>query len=300
MEKKLLSLDVCNEYIEKLAAKHSLSAKVKDLLLNQIRILREKYGNEIPKVDFLELVGKQLELMKTGYLRNQVSMEEFLLSTEYLNLSNTIRPVIRDELIDLFDNHNERYEVCLYGATRYGKTYFSCAGLASCVYHLSCLASPQTHYRLSPNSEIVVVFQSVNELKANRNFREFKGMIEASPYFQKYFPPQGKSKNYLRFPHNIVVKPAPSSNTAVMSENCIAGFLDELSFMKVIRGSRHQGTDEQYYDQAMKLYTTLKSRIENQFKDFATNTWPGKLFLASSANHKDDFLNQKKEEAGLW
>jgi hypothetical protein len=99
------------------------------------------------------------------------------------------------------------------------------------------------------------------------------------------------------FPNNIIVKPIPSSNASAMSENILCAFIDEANFMQVIKGSAHQGLDEQYYDQATKLYQTIKDRIQNQFKNFKTGEWPGKIYLASSANHKDDFIQNKIKES---
>ena len=295
--KKMLSGEVLAEYVEAICNEKGLSDNFKAAMLSQVKRLRDIYGDSIPKADFLEIFGKQQAALMTGYKKQPVDIEEFLMSSEYLNLTNTLRPKIKDILLDIFINHAECYEVLLGGATRIGKTYLTCAAFGYHVYKLSCLYSPQTHYQLSPGSEIIFAMQSLNEKKASRNFREFRGMIEASDYFKEHFPLQGGAKNYAVFPHNIIIKPVPANNTAVMSENVFAAFIDEANFMKVIKGSVHQGLDEQYYDQATKLYQTVKDRIQNQFKDFATGEWPGKLYLASSANHTEDFIQTKKKEA---
>jgi hypothetical protein len=139
--------------------------------------------------------------------------------------------------------------------------------------------------------------QSLKESKAKRNFSEFKGMIADSEYFKKHFPLQGRAKNYAVFPGNIIVKPIATTNTAAISENVYAAFIDEANFLQVIKGSAHQALDEQYYDQATVLYQTIKDRIQNQFKDISTGEWPGKLYLASSANHTDDFIQNKIKES---
>ena len=295
--KKFLNANVLAEYVESICDEQGLSDNFKEAMLSQVRKLRDIYGDTIPKSDFLEIFGQQKAALQTGYKKQPVDIEEFILGTEYLNLENTIRPKIKSILIDLFDNNPQCYEVVLGGATRWGKTYLTCVAFCYHVYKLSCLYNPQTHYKLSPGSEIIFAMQSVNEKKANRNFREMRGMVTDSSYFKNHFKPQGKAKNYLVFPYNIVVKPVPANNTAVMSENVFAAFIDEANFMDVIKGSVHQGLDEQYYDQATKLYQTVKDRIQNQFKDFETGEWPGKLYLASSANHKEDFIQTKKKEA---
>lgn len=294
---KFLNPTVLSEYIETLCSEKGHPDALKEALLAQVVVLRRKYGDQIPKDDFLTLMAQQQNALRSGYKKNPVDILEFLLSTEYLNLEGTIRPKIKNELIDIFGKKNHCYEIVLSGATRIGKTYLVCAAFSYHVYKLSCLYNPQTHYNLSPGSEIVFSMQSLNETKAKRNFREFKGMIDDSEYFKKFFPPQGRAKNYAMFPGNILVKPIAANNSAAMSENIFCAFIDEANFMQVIKGSAHQALDEQYYDQATKLYQTIKDRMQNQFANFATGEWPGKLYLASSANHNDDFIQNKKREA---
>lgn len=286
-----------SEYIETLCGERNLGDHTKDIMLAQIKVLKEKYGESIPKDDFLTVIGRVQNSLNTGYKKQPVDVLEFLLSSEYLNLEGTLRPKIKNILIDIFGKHSHCYEICLSGSVRWGKTYLACCGFAYHIYKLSCLYNPQTHYALSPGSEIIFTMQSTKEAKAKRNFSEFKGMIDGSDYFKKHFPLQGRAKNYAQFPNNITVKPIATTNTAAMSENVYAAFIDEANFLQVIKGSAHQGLDEQYYDQATVLYQTIKDRIQNQFKDIATGEWPGKLYLASSANHTDDFIQNKIKEA---
>lgn len=295
--KKYVSSQILKEYVDLICEKYDLTDNFKSAIMSQINHLKEVYSDQIPRDDFLELFGKQQAALRTGYRKPPVSIEEFLLSREYLNVSNTIRPKIKEELISLFTENDNCYEVLLSGALRIGKTYFACCALSYHLYKLSCLYNPQTHYKLAPGSEMVFIMQSLKEDKARRNFHEFKGLIDSSEYFKKHFPPQGKTKNFAIFPHNIKVKPVPATNTAAISENVFSAFIDEANFMKVIKGSIYQGEDDQYYDQATKLYQTIKDRIQYQFKDFSTGEWPGKLYLASSANHHGDFIQMRKEEA---
>jgi len=294
---RFLSPKVLSEYVEALCEKNNYPDTLKQALLNQIKVLRQRYGDQIPKDDFLTLMAQQQNALKTGYRKEPVDILEFLISTEYLNLENTIRPKIKNTLIDIFGDYSHCYEVVLSGSVRAGKTYLACCAFAYHVYKLSCLYNPQTHYKLSPGSEMVFTMQSLNEAKAKRNHNEFRGMIDDSKYFKNHFPIQGNAKNYSMFPNNITIKPIAANNAAAMSENVFCAFIDEANFMQVIKGSAHQALDEEYYDQATKLYQTIKDRIQLQFKDFSTGEWPGKLYLASSANHTEDFIQNKKKEA---
>ncbi len=72
-----------------------------------------------------------------------------------------------------------------------------------------------------------------------------------------------------------------------------SGFIDEANFMKTIRSKE----DGKWVDQATENYNAIKARIKYQFENFATGEWPGKLYLASSANHSEDFTQTRKKKA---
>jgi len=72
--------------------------------------------------------------------------------------------------------------------------------------------------------------------------------------------------------------------------------LDELNYMARTRRSklaRFTGDDE--YDQAEKLYTTILRRVESRYMNLGRV--PGKIFLISSANYEQDFIDRKEREA---
>ena len=202
-QKKLLSLQVINEYVEQLSESHGLSNSVKDMLFAQVKKLRDLYGNEIPKQDFLEVISQQLNVLKTGYKKSVVDIEEFIYSKEYLDLQGHIRKPVADLLVDIFENNNHCYEAVLGGAVRWGKSYLASVGMAYHLYELSCLYSPRTHFQLSPGRKILFVIQSNNFEKATGNFFELDGMIRGSKYFQNHFPPQNNSKKSLLLPSRI-------------------------------------------------------------------------------------------------
>ena len=52
MNKKYLDPKVLSEYVEALCEKNNHPDTLKQALLNQINVLRQTYGNEIPKDDF--------------------------------------------------------------------------------------------------------------------------------------------------------------------------------------------------------------------------------------------------------
>ena len=291
----LIPADKIVNFINEICEKHNIDNEIQELIVTQVSKLKEIYGENIPKVDILNIISKQIALSKTGYKVQPVGIEEFLISPDYLDLGYNIRPAIKDFLVDLHENHPECYEVVIGGATGLGKTYAVNASIAYDIYKLSCLYSPQVQYLLSPGSEIVISYQSVSEPKALRNFNEFVGLIENSPYFMEYFPPVRRKKELI-FPNNIVVKVFTATKTSAISENILDAFIDEANFMKFVKKTRRlEHTD--VYDQATELYLAIKDRIENRFKDFGTNRMPGKIYLVSSANYEDDFISKKEEEA---
>jgi hypothetical protein len=292
------------EYVESITSKYGWNDSQKQFLFVQLQYLKNVYGPEIPKREVLKIVSEQWRSLQAGYKKTPVGIEEFCLSTEYLNLGggrtpedHVIRPKVLETLIDLFENNDDKFEVVLGGAIRSGKTFLVCVAFSYHLYRLSCLISPQVTYNLHSGSEIVFVFQSRNEQKAKRNFHEFHGIVSEAPYFKEHFPLQGRSKNYAKFPNNITVKPVPSSSTAGISENIFAAMIDEANFLPIVKGSVHQGEQEQFYDQATRLYQVVKERISLQFKDYGSGLVPGKLYLVSSANYKGDFIDKKMEEA---
>jgi len=281
------------EYLNEIYDKIDISEDLQKIITAQVLALQNIYGDKIPKKDIIEILGKQVNIAKTGYKEEPVDIEEFIMSPYFLDLSYTIRPAIKEALIDLHRNRPECYEVVIGGATGVGKTFFTCVSMAYTVYKLSCLFSPQVHYKLAPGSEIVFSFQSVKEAKALRNFKEFMGMITNSKYFNDKFKPIIRKKEAI-FPNHIVARYFPSSSTSAISENIFSAFIDEANWMKY---TRTRTKEDGIYDQATELYLAIKGRIENRFKDFKGNTMPGYIYLVSSANYEDDFISKKEEEA---
>jgi hypothetical protein len=230
-----------------------------------------------------------------------VGIEEFIVSKEYMSLKRVIRPRVLKELVGLFeDDYSDEYmEVALAGGIGWGKSFFSQCGIAYLLYVLSCFHCPQIEFGLAPGTSIVFVMQSVKlELAKKVAFNQFGGMLRQSRYFTKYFPYVEGITSELRFPNEIFVFPISSSDTAALGLNVYGGMIDELNFMSVVEKSekvkiKRSGREE--YDQAEKLYTTIQRRMKSRFL-FAGKV-PGKLFLISSANYPEDFMDRKIKES---
>lgn len=79
----------------------------------------------------------------------------------------------------------------------------------------------------------------------------------------------------------------------LQAHNCI----DEANFLSVVKrkNSSANGPGKEIYDQAQKLYETVYDRIESRYR--TTTGMLGKVFLLSSANYEDDFIDRLEKEA---
>lgn len=260
--------------------------------------------------NFIKNLKQAILSRDSSYLRQQrgprvdriVDVEEFCESSEYMNQRGTIRPVVLEGLIELFDSERGMFyiECVLTGAIGWGKTFFSYDALAYMIYYLSCFHNPQLELGLAPGSSIVLIQQSQRyELAKKVVFEQFAQILALSPYFQKQFKPDASLRSELRFPSNISVFPVGGSDTAVLGMNVFGGVIDEMNFMLRTRSSERMVNVAEHkdeYDHAERVYTTLIRRMKSRFIQKG-GVLPGKLLLISSSNYEGDFTDRKLKEA---
>jgi len=292
-----VSFDALVHFLQSISERVGLSSDSIEILLEQFEGLRVLYGASIPKEDALRIISHQIEVTRTGHIREPVDIVEFVESPEYMNQGAYIRPTILDHLIELHSPENYYYEAVLGGAIGIGKNYFSDMSLAYDLYKLSCLYSPQSYYELAPGSKIVFVHQSKTEKLAKEVvFDQFGGRLDASGYFPSNFSHDRTFKKVMKFPHNIEVLPISSADTSALGMNVFGAVIDEMNFMsKVKKSKRREQFLDQEYDQAEVLYTTILRRMESRFDRLGR--LPGKIYLISSANYEEDFIDRKEREA---
>lgn len=232
-----------------------------------------------------------------GLIRPIVDIEEFICSNEYADYADVVRPTILRELKVL--HRNPTYiEAVLGGSIGAGKNFFAEVSLWYDLFKLSCYENPQVEFGLAPGSSIVFILQSVtHDLAKKAILNPLREKIGACKFFQQNFMFDSKIKTELVFPKNISVIAVSSSETSVLSLNCLGGIVDEINFFASTRGSamaRLRG--EEKGDKAMKLYTTMLRRMKSRFVERGGHL-PGKLYLVSSANYPGDFTSTKAEEA---
>lgn len=292
-----ITFDSLTALISRVSKQQGLELDTTSILLEQVEGLRVLYGERIPKEDALRIISKQIEITKTGYIREPVDIIEFVESPEYMNQGAYVRPVVMEHLIKLHTSDNPYQEVVLGGGIGIGKNYFTDLSLGYDLYKLSCLYSPQAYYELALGSKIIFVHQSKTEKLAKEVvFDHFGARLGASEYFSKYFPHDPTHKKSMKFPHMIEVLPISSADTSALGMNVFGAVLDEMNFMsKVEKSKKKTHSEDQTYDQAEVLYTTIMRRIESRYN--LIGKIPGKVYLISSANYEGDFIDKKEKEA---
>lgn len=292
-----LSFDAISHYLKNIASTAGLSTEVLELILEQFEGLRLLFGDRIPKDDALRIISHQIEVTRTGKIREPVDIVEFTESPEYMGQGAYVRPKVMDHLIALHDPEKYFYEVVLGGGIGIGKNYFADISLGYDLYCLSCLYSPQAFYELAPGSKIVFIHQSKTEKLAKEVvFDHFGNRLELSGYFPRYFMFDKKFRKVMKFPHLIEVMPISSADTSALGMNVFGAVIDEMNFMsKVKKSKKVERYGEQEYDQAEVLYRTILRRMESRFDRLGR--LPGKIYLISSANYEGDFIDRKEKEA---
>lgn len=193
-------------------------------------------------------------------------------------------------------NSGQYVEAVLTGAIGTGKTTIALLTIAYQLHVLSCLRDPHAFFGLDPASEIVFVLQSLSAQVAKEvAYKRLRQMVDNSPYFQRHFRCEPRTRSELVFPHRIVVRPLSSRATAAIGSNVIGGILDEVNFMQVVERSM-QSADGGTYDQALEMYNSLSRRRKSRFMR-ADGKLPAMLCLVSSKRYPGEFTDQKQIEA---
>lgn len=237
--------------------------------------------------------GMTLEEIERTYRLLPITLKEFVEDEYYLGSKDILFPKVMNCLEEL--NEGNYDEAVLTGAIGTGKTTIGLFTTAYQLYLLSILKEPHRVFDLDPSSEIVFIFQSINEkLAKSVDYDRFKAMIEKSPYFTENFPFDKDILSELRFPRRIIVKPVSGAETGAIGQNVFGGIIDELNFMAVVENSK-VSMDGGTYDQAKALYNSISRRRKSRF--MKAGRLPGILCLVSSKRYPGQFTDQKEEEA---
>jgi len=228
------------------------------------------------------------------YTQPPVGGREFVESPYYLNAGGSLYPKVMEVLVDIYDTGPHK-EILLTGGIGSAKTTLAVYIQAYETYKLLCYSNPHAVFGLDPTSEIEIIFQSINAgLARDVDYKRFKSLIDASPFFVGPYGYNRRIESEMRFPHRIIVKPAVGTATAAIGQNVIGGVLDEVNFMEIISNSA-KATDGGVYDQAAALYSAIVRRRESRFMQ--GGNIPGQLCLVSSKRYPGEFTELKIQEA---
>jgi len=242
--------------------------------------------------DHIEWLGGDADLYKEG---PPVSIREFITGRAYMDAGSSVYPQVMRDLAEIVDT-GPHVEVVLSGGIGSAKTSKALFLIAYELYRLSCYNDPHEVFGLDPSSEIVFIFQSITERLAKTvDYRRFKAMIDASPYFRKHFDYVRAIESKMVFDNRIEVQPIAGTATGALGQNIIGGLIDEINFMEVIEASSKATGESGRYDQAAELYNAIARRRETRF--MRAGTMPGVLCLTSSARYPGQFTDRKRDEA---
>ena len=228
----------------------------------------------------------RMSLRGFKYKERPVGIREFILSPDFLNLKDTIRPKVLIDLEDLFDSP-DNFGFCKYEEAVFdegigsGKTMKSAIIVAYLLYHLLCLKNPQKTFKMDSGSMITIMNVSVNAIQAKKVvFGEIRSRILNSPWFVTHVP-DPNIRSELRFDGNICILPGHSGTTFPLGYNLVVAIMDEAAFY----------TETETHDVAEDMFYTLKRRIISRFGKH------GLLVMISSPRYIDDFIEKKSREA---
>jgi len=243
-------------------------------------------------------------IYKEGY--PFVSIQQFLDDDYYFGkIAKDLYPENRPDLEDIFDPEKSYIEIILGGAIGYGKTFVTTIGLCYMIGQLSVYIDPHRWLGASPTSPLVFINMSVSGKKAKEViFTRVKTMLDSSPYFQEKFcrnkrlidtmewnvDPNDKVK---RSGQQIIFKPGTGESLSALGDDIYGGACDELNFFRIVEKSKRAFGDR--FDPAQKLYDTISRRMKSRFLSGGIQL--GKLFLVSSAQVPEDFIERRILEA---
>ena len=239
-------------------------------------------------------------LFSLDYNEPPVSLNTFMDSDEYLGRSlkdlhgkSIVFPYWRKALrqIDI----SSKFEVALTGSIGCGKTTVAAIYICWFLYKLINIKNPYTFFgsRAKTKPFVIMFFSVTKSLAESEAFGQVNNMILNSPWFMRYCKESTSTPPKAILPHHIDFALASpfKRRFGVVGRDIIAGIMDEISEVSHI-----DRTDvSTLHSRAFKVYLEVVSRIKSRFMTKG-GAVPGKLFLISSKQEKDAFLESYIEE----
>jgi hypothetical protein len=312
---KYITREEAYEFARDIVGKHEFTDKNDDFIEHQLNLCRnvEWEGKQYLVYDDLKSFNsnflKWLEESDSAQLRRRrgakteyfADIIEFVESPEYMNLAGSIFGPVKDALWTIWHEPDKNYlEIVLTGATGTGKSFIAEMCISYMLYKLSIFYDPQAEIELAPGSPLYFVLQSGSLQQAvNILFKPLYNRLALTNYFTKVFPFQKDIRSELIFPNSIIVRPFSGNDDAVLGLTVLGGAVTELNRMAYTTKSKRRGNvktaEEQVYDQAVAIYTTVIRRMVSRTMQLG-KLW-GKLVLDAAHEHEEDFTSNKIREA---
>lgn len=239
---------------------------------------------------FVEVDGDLTAIL--GKTHEPVSLDEFIDSDEFLDMTKSVWPVVRETIHQVVDGGY--VEAILTGSIGIGKTTLAQVVNAYNLYLLSLYRSPQLNYDLMPTSRIVFAMLNKTATLASRvTYGEFRSMLDRCPYFKTYFRYDRKVRSMMSFESNISVISGYAGATNILGMNVMGGIIDEINFMANVEKSARTH-DGGHFNQAESAYSAMVRRRKSRFSNMGK--LPGCVCIVSSKGHPKDFTETRIRE----
>jgi hypothetical protein len=226
--------------------------------------------------------------------------EEFLdPSNAYLSksVSDSIFDHIKEDFCNIVNTDSNYLQVCMYGATRQGKSFLARLLIYYTMWYHNCLVSPQKLYGVSPVSSLAIYLIAFNLDKSRQllmkplfNLMEQSERVRQVTFADKVKPEQEKLGNdHLVFSKAATVGEVTlasglqillgnMSPLSIIGADIVQAYVSEITFFMESAGA----TEEEIF----RLYTDSLDRI----KATVGNKYLSFLYLDSSANTTDSII----------
>lgn len=269
--------------------------KYNEFSLEEKAKLYELYSNSLENLDELNEKLKLLIFKKippTG--------------AEFLNPANnwlpksvidSIFPHVKEDFLNIVDGKKNYFQLCFYGGTRLGKTFFACLMIIYTIVFIHHLREPALFYGLSPLTDLVIYFISFKFDQTKLLYLKpiYKILEKSERFIQVKFQDKVKveQKKYgcekivysksavvgeITLASGLQILLGNDDPTQILGANVFQAYISEISFF-----CERAGASE---EEIFRLYTDAYSRIRATVgKDYLTY-----VFLDSSANVADSLI----------
>jgi len=264
--------------------------------LEKKQILYSLFQNKDTREDLKRILTKIIFKIPPPTPEQFLDPKEEWLSQKVID---SIYPVVKQQFIDILKADPPNYKVCLYGATRLGKSFLARLLMIYTIIFFHCLREPALYYGVSPLTELAIYLISFKFDKTRQIYLQpLYKILQSSKRFVKV---DNKDKVLERQekegPYKIVWSKSATTGEITLSSglqiqlgnddalsfigaDALQAYISEISYFIEYAGA----TEERIY----RIYTDISERIEatvgNKFLAFT--------YLDTSANYADSLIEK--------